>query len=1076
MGFRNLVHVTLFLTFQVFTFQVFATPEQAVVAVDLNQNYEPLLKKESFDFFDAQVTTQELIYSNFTELEDYVVFFTYGDDIGFEPHILTKATNKVELLSDLDGLNKPYSQFGNSVISFPLMQNKFIFYLNSSSENVYFIVDLESRNISEWRPPEDISFHHIEPISPNEWLLFSGFRVYYVNIETNQLTEVTDYNKRITRVARNSQNIMAISEPTLEQASILIIDSDTLSSNTINFDYSLVANMPGTKTNRIDDSTFYFLKTSNNQQYLSSIGQNGELINYFQLSEIPQCNNVDTMTISATDGVFEDERFVYFKSRSASQSSNLVECVVRFDPVTKEFISIAQIDIGAGRNWSIIGAGDGKLVLNIDFSPRIERRFDNLVQIDFDQPSSKYLIEPINNDSSIKIISASKTIAFGYLGYPCSEKCLDNKFFKVNFNTGEVIIFGSRIGVSDKKSNITPDLSAYIVNDELIYIAAVPYPSLVTTVSAKGNSKLLAMPFIQNDTIPNDIIDIVPYSQGWIVTDFFADTAYDVAFNGTRNEIEFVDGDWFGVIFKIIEVDNKQYLIDSGVWEYDRNTGVATRLVRSLMDDAAASFSSVIDLVNGVIYGYGNDSSLLAMSLVSGEPEVINALPLTKILKCADNIFAYLGSSSEFASLTPFSNFQILRDNEFIEMIIPMAPDGQTFVNIDGVANGYVFFLDSTQIHILNCETAEIASSEHEFGPGAGSGGFTIQYNAYNKSFYVLSLVENERLLYKFDPKTNAKTLKYSGRVNFRLAFSENDVYAVPEDRQILPFSLYKLQNGRLIDMFPERSEQVIYRLERLISDVSASRFIAGTLTTETDSIFSSLSIGSEPFIYDTLLDRMHTFDLYRGPGNGFNFSNLSINNGYLAFSSQTEEFNDALSLIDMECGIGEACKTRTNRAPIIDESEIILYYEKGDNVFFPFRAIDEDLDPLTYSIVGGPTWLTIADNGLVRGEVPQESGLSYTFQVSVSDSSIERLSKTHFLMIDDGSITVDLPSQPPALPPAPPPEPQRPVISTESGGGSINYFFILISVLIYSARRIAAKKWKNIFDKKYRGTSKRIW
>ncbi|CAE6944272.1 Peptidase M60-like family [Vibrio sp. B1REV9] len=61
---------------------------------------------------------------------------------------------------------------------------------------------------------------------------------------------------------------------------------------------------------------------------------------------------------------------------------------------------------------------------------------------------------------------------------------------------------------------------------------------------------------------------------------------------------------------------------------------------------------------------------------------------------------------------------------------------------------------------------------------------------------------------------------------------------------------------------------------------------------------------------------------------------------------------------------------------------------KEGETETYRVRAIDENNDPLVYTLVGAPEWVSIDSNGIISVNSPSGSKGSYTFTVGVSDGT----------------------------------------------------------------------------------------
>jgi hypothetical protein len=302
-------------------------------------------------------------------------------------------------------------------------------------------------------------------------------------------------------------------------------------------------------------------------------------------------------------------------------------------------------------------------------------------------------------------------------------------------------------------------------------------------------------------------------------------------------------------------------------------------------------------------------------------------------------------------------------------------------------------------------------------------------------------------------------------RIASSLAFTANGTYFPLNSNSLEYNTVFKISGNSLLKVADLNSPTV--DTDFTYRTVSASgRYIYGYYSdSKFDSEFeySEVDTGTELLVLDTLFDQLHFVNLYSGPKSGVNRNfngslNMYENEGIIAFLGNSRSYEGELILLETDCIVESLCAGQfVEREPSVSDGTS-LYYEIGQNVWLPYRAADQDLDELSYQLVGHPNWLSIDENtGLVTGNVPTNALKQYDgITVRVSDGQHTVDSTPFTFIIDDvdqlstggGSDNNSGGTGASGTPP-----PSVPSSSNDSGGGSIGILMIILAGHIYIRR-----------------------
>ncbi|MEM6230483.1 hypothetical protein [Shewanella scandinavica] len=254
----------------------------------------------------------------------------------------------------------------------------------------------------------------------------------------------------------------------------------------------------------------------------------------------------------------------------------------------------------------------------------------------------------------------------------------------------------------------------------------------------------------------------------------------------------------------------------------------------------------------------------------------------------------------------------------------------------------------------------------------------------------------------------------------------------------------YQFSNGNLVKIDNADNELVVASTGDCHSDADDPRgWIVCAVTIKNGNLMEDAIR-----IYDLKLQK-HVYVKLSYLEPEANISNFTYSKGRYFFNANVVGIGYELLALDQNClieldnGADNCTLPLPNSAPRIYSHEIESYYN-GQSVYFPIRAVDEDLDLLTYKIISKDVnWLSISNNGVLNGVIPNnEKPRVINLTVGVSDGNVETTKeiKLKILESNNNHDTTENPSTPPS--------------SNGEGGGSLSLFLLFILYLVSTYRR----------------------
>lgn len=1040
----------MLIALSLFHFNLNAAPNPALTSIDINNAFPPLTETRSMfgGFYEGVRPTNSSEISFFNELSDFYLFYALGDDVGYEPHIFDKKTNTVSLFKALDNdpnLEDSVSRRGS--IS-PLYGNHFLL-SDRRSETGWFLSDGTPAGTVPFHSPIP-TFKHIEALNQDLWLIFDTIDFYRFNPNTEELVKLADFGRAetVTKVGRYA---VIEEEYPGQENTFIVTDGSEAGTSTIHYDKLVTNVLNNNRTiGKPNDFIFAYEHENNEQKVISYIDPDLGPQKLVSLNALGKCNG-EVITGLDTDQIaLRKEGYWAFGVETESKYS----CIVSFNESTSEFYTISRQDLNAKR-WILLGLEGHKAYIQADFSFTPNRKLMRILELDTSASTVQFLIEPTEANTDIEIFAQSEEFIFGYYSVSCDARCLDNMFFRLELSTGEMTNFGSRLGHTDSRSDVHDwgrMQSSFIHEGELIFTASMPYPGIFKTDSSIKNIRAIGFTSIDKDTslINNVTSSIYQFSFGWLSFREFANQRapllVELDENGNKTLTTLTDPrmDYFsGNDLKTSEWNGKAYFYNQSVYEYDPISKSFSIILDGSADSSSEKQLTWPKVIDNIVYGSNNNSELESYNLSTGEFKLVGPNVPSNVFKCGDNTFGTVPNSSNGGALyqlTPSSQALITENQS--ERFIALT---------DAVEAGHIVIISGNNYQVMNCVTSAITEKLPLNDLAIEANSINWGYNRFDNAIYFYAPdfsddVENYelRVLNLYDYSLH----RIGGFTNdVKLAFSANGIYGTEK----WTGNILKLTDGSFqpVSTQPHHSDYE-YKFELLANDDELDRFIFGAYITE-DSARNSIS-GREPFVFDSQTEEFHLLDLFSGPQSSFFTNDVLLQNGLAVINASTQNIENEVAIIDLACVAKGSCKNlRVNRPPSIDDA-LHLFYELGNQVYIPFRANDPDGDELQYSIENGPEWLTVDEEGVVKGVVPESFASEYSFSVGVTDGYTQVLSEPYILEIDN-PLEEEEPTPP--APPEPSPTPEIPPASnaSESGGGSFSWILLLWMLLICTHR-----------------------
>lgn len=169
-------------------------------------------------------------------------------------------------------------------------------------------------------------------------------------------------------------------------------------------------------------------------------------------------------------------------------------------------------------------------------------------------------------------------------------------------------------------------------------------------------------------------------------------------------------------------------------------------------------------------------------------------------------------------------------------------------------------------------------------------------------------------------------------------------------------------------------------------------------------------------------------------------FNELNFIGGKYYMSYDHPKFGSEMAEIDQMCFMELVVQNSTCSNPIENQAPVIAdinetNWSPGDSIYIPVRALDADLDKLTYELDNNPSWLEINSLGEITGKVANSAQQTYDIQVAIDDGTAKKYSNRFKLNIREtqSSINSNTDSEK----------------SSSSGGSASYYLLVLLSLAL---------------------------
>ncbi|GAB2694992.1 hypothetical protein [Aliiglaciecola aliphaticivorans] len=770
-------------------------------------------------------------------------------------------------------------------------------------------------------------------------------------------------------------------------------------SESINFDESLYFEQIGRTglnmdINMVFRHQFYFTHRKEGILYLASFSARKGLVDLAKLDTVQQCLEPEGVEPKISQ-VIENDRFIYFKS----EFDNHQTCINRFDKQSNDIKMYSDEQMGLHHDIEIYAANDkGPLIQGNLLKNNLNRNHNyyNIFQVDFDSNAvTPLLAQTLFFSKSIQLVKSDNDYLYLFVTYECDyrETCDRKSFFRVDVSSFSRETVGGRLNFADRRSWSEMEWplwnSLFIEQGNLYLMAALPHPGLYKTNPEMKYFKSLQLQNLNRHTEYSGINEIHAIGNGWLVRS-----------DQSRSPTELFDA----VRYFVITLDGQKHQItlpyglgSDQVWFSGTDTAYISTSSDNLFSVNLIDFSSFsidldnIDTVHNVIDGkiYGRDrDNLVIMDIATGEAFEFENIPNTQFFSCTDQIYSTY-SDGIYDQLFQISENQV-------EIVID--EEQQAKIYSDTSETGKLVVIYANDIKLFDCHSQSLTTvyttpldEQVEYRPINYR---TVFYNPFDQntygiwlnSLYKISMHNGDfQWVYRRDPADD-----YSISLSFSYIpiFAQNEVYL----RSPPLNDLYKVEGQQLHLVF----NSVLEDQRTEFSDIKTSsdgKYLYGSYSeSKLDGIFLNYE---EPFIFDTETDTMHKLDLVSGVLKSVNRSRLfEESNGLIAYPKAGIDKSNELGVIDIACLLEQYCiNSVLNRPPIVSQGEE-FFYETGDLINIPFRASDPDLDSLSFELINNPDWMSIDNNGLIHGFIPDSAVEKFdNVEVVVSDGQIQMTS-----------------------------------------------------------------------------------
>lgn len=955
------------------------------VLVDINKNYKELI---------AEDLASKNKYPNLTANSNPFVFIyhignhlIYSDLDGSNNRVLysynletKKNENLLNNIKDIHGNSavinvvnvKPYSK-GKLLVKLSVAENNI--------EEMYFVTDGTLSGTSEWNDNFGVESEGYTKAS-----LFNSFKwkssvgIYY-SIDNELLLKGSSSEGVI------SDNFTYSEIMYYEVGGIL---------------YFLPDSYPGHKDIALDKNIYSNVITKKEHFFISGTEQLSSFSldlgyqDHFLRTDIPVCRDNDSPVLlpSATNITRNGDELFFF----SGNSDNV--CIYAFNTKTKGFrvSNLNYINDAPILNLEILGVGKAGVVIK-SVKDKYHKPFSEIFKVDLSlqKKTSLYEREDPFELSIMPIMNDGET----YYYYQYNEVSENNKLVKLNINDFTYEILGHRLGVADEYTSNEFSLSFVnsrftskrIIGGELYFVYSLPYPGLY-----RFNSKLkrvekvtFADGFGFNESA--DVLSANAVNNGWLILQ--KNNNHLNSQMGQYNyEVNFVD--YNGIVKHISPIDiasvidnplvfkdNNKLYVTSGfdLYRIDFEKFKLIKVATGERNQKIYKFRAVKDS-----YAFAESDShpkeFIKISIINDQTVGVNSGEEGVLKSCGDTFVLYDNS-----------NLKVIKGNSF-EVIVNELPFNISF---DAASIGFIYYIKDNAVYRYDCnknsEPKLIHSNQGERNFRFFSNSFNNKTNEFHYSLdapngdwyqevYTVSLADEVSLI----PAKNIST----PMLNFNKAYGINSLYIIDN------LTIGSLRSGYYSEIDTSKLDEISKYPGRksflLAGSSEDQRYIFGTATfTYTEAYRGRVRY---LFLIDSLNQDIYFFS------SGLYNTILSSVDGKLLLSifNLSTTLSAELKIVDIECIVNAQCEhDRNNRQPVVSNGAE-LFFSDGDIINFQFRAHDEDKDILNYQLLNAPSWLSIDNDGVVFGIIPNGlSGVLSPISIQVSDG-IETVNSTPFI------------------------------------------------------------------------------
>ncbi|TPH15624.1 putative Ig domain-containing protein [Litorilituus lipolyticus] len=947
--------------------------------VDINQEY---ISNSNFDYYDP---------TSYHRLGKNLIFVGKTDDGFSELYALNPDTDEIVLL-----FNKLYEKDVNlkfnSIRMKPYSSNEFIVQATAYNgvEN-HFITDGTNSGTIKWTPAFELRYSH-EPFGISshyssfkwktdneEYFYTQGLEVYKYDARSNEYTLLGDKPKIGSPAYLNDKQRLNEQFFYSDSGKKHIYELIDFNKSMVFDDFQKVYTSIGSVSFADFHKKIYFTYKKNDKSYFASFGADSGFTDLISIEDIPECHQ-STEIVTGIDQVINKGDYVYFRTEQ--------NCLYRVNEQNGDIKGFSETQLGVHSNFRIFAANSKGLIIKGNSSKGNENQLNayyDLFQVDFTQDSILPLFPHTSfMEKIIKLVQGGDDYLFAYVSYFCDRKesCDRKSLFRLNVHSfvkesirGR-IDFHNQIGHEDIESNFYNKHPIYKGN--LYLEGKFPYPGLYKTSPDAKYFKPILLSKRNRQTDRSWISSIHTIDNGWLLrsgehSDYVK--YYGLTFNGKKYEFTL---DYGISNFVWYDSGNTAYITTTG------NNLFAINLVDfTTQEIVLPSGSDVINIINSQVFSR-KDSIWTVTDLKSNITYEIGNENADQVFTCSDKLY-FLAGNSLNNKLMQFDNGEsttILGESE------------QLYVYQNTRSTGKLVIRYDHEVKVFDCASETLTTAFSITLPESNVVLYDeIYFNKFNNksyfiwkgSLYEVSLEDNENRIIYNDFSSNISLTS-----SWEPIFTLNGIYLKNHHSD----DLFIVKNDEMLKVFDSKPEDLNIDIGEY--KVSANgKYLYGVYATRTDHVVTDERIITykELFIFDTETAQMHMLDLRPGVEGSVKGEAIE-SSSFIAFRLGGTEKSNEISVLDIECILKQHCVNIVeNRTPIVESGEE-YFYETGDLVNIPYRASDPDLGPLTYKLNNQPSWLSIDNNGLINGFIPNgATGIFDNIEVIVSDDESETTS-----------------------------------------------------------------------------------